>query len=287
MSINLDSWRQLPAAQQPEWPDRGELHAVVSRAGRAAAPRVRGRVRPAQSGIWPRSRGARRSSCRAATAPRRSPAPPPTTCATSSRRCCRWRSCSPTRRSVPVVKIGRMAGQFAKPRSKAIEVRDGVELPAYRGDMVNGFDFTAGVPQPRPGAAAAGLPLLRGDAEPLPRLHQGRLRRPAPGPRLEPGLRGESARPARRYERLAGEIDRALAFMRACGADPEEFHRVEFYSRHEALLLDYERALTRIDSPERPAVRRVGAHSCGSASAPGSSTARTWSSCGTSATRSG
>jgi 3-deoxy-7-phosphoheptulonate synthase len=149
--------------------------------------------------------------------------------------------------SVPVVKIGRMAGQFAKPRSKPVEVRDGVELPAYRGDMVNGFGFTEDERVPDPArllrayhAAAVTLNLCRaftqGGYADLRQVHAW-------------NQDFVSASPAgRRYERLAGEIDRALAFMHAAGADPEEFHRVELYSSHEALLLDYERALTRIDS---------------------------------------
>jgi 3-deoxy-7-phosphoheptulonate synthase len=149
--------------------------------------------------------------------------------------------------SVPVVKIGRMAGQFAKPRSKSVEVRDGVELPAYRGDMVNGFGFTAEERRPDPGrllrayhAAAVTLNLCRaftqGGYADLRQVHAWNQDFVANSPA------------GRRYERLAGEIDRALAFMNAAGADPEEFHRVDIYSSHEALLLDYERALTRIDS---------------------------------------
>ena len=91
--------------------------------------------------------------------------------------------------SVPVVKIGRMAGQFAKPRTTATETRNGIVLPAYRGDAVNGFDFTPEARRPRPAQAPVRLPLLRRDAEPLPRLHHRWLRRPAAGARVEPGLR--------------------------------------------------------------------------------------------------
>ena len=85
---------------------------------------------------------------------------------------------------------------------------------------------------------------------------------------------------------MAAEIDRALTFMQAIGADPDEFHRVDFHSSHEALILEYEHALTRIDSRTEPAVRRLRATSCGSASAPGSSTAPTSSCSPASATRS-
>jgi len=149
--------------------------------------------------------------------------------------------------SVPVVKIGRLAGQFAKPRSRPTEIRDGVELPAYRGDAINGFDFTPQARAHDPGrmlrayhCAAVTLNLCRafttgGYAD----LHQ-----------VHAWNRDfvRSSPSGQRYERLAGEIDRALSFMRACGADSEELRSVEFYSSHEALLLPYELALTRIDS---------------------------------------
>jgi 3-deoxy-7-phosphoheptulonate synthase len=149
--------------------------------------------------------------------------------------------------SVPVIKIGRLAGQFAKTRSRPSEVRDGVELPAYRGDAINGFDFTAQGRAHDPDrmlrayhCSAVTLNLCRafttGGYADLHQVHawnQDFVRRSPSG---------------QRYERLAGEIDRALSFMRACGADPDELRRVEFYSSHEALLLAYEQALTRIDS---------------------------------------
>ena len=107
--------------------------------------------------------------------------------------------------SVPVVKLGRIAGQYAKPRSSDLETREGVTLPAYRGDAVNGFDFTAGVAGARPAAARRGLPLLGRDAEPRARVRHRRLRRPAPGAHLEHRLRAQlaggqalrEARPAR------------------------------------------------------------------------------------------
>ncbi len=149
--------------------------------------------------------------------------------------------------SVPVVKVGRMAGQFAKPRSAATEIRGGVELPVYRGDAVNGLEFTAAARNPDPGrlldayhCSAVTLNLCRafagGGYADLRQVHAWNQDFVARSPA------------GQRYERLAGEIDRAIAFMHACGADPDEFHAVELYSSHEALLLDYERPLTRIDS---------------------------------------
>jgi 3-deoxy-7-phosphoheptulonate synthase len=146
--------------------------------------------------------------------------------------------------SVPVVKIGRLAGQFAKPRSRATETRDGVCLPAYRGDAVNGFEFTAQARVPDPArllrayhSAAVTLNLCRAfTTAGYAGLHQVHAWN-------QDFVRASPA--GQRYERLAGEIDRALAFMRACGADPEQVRTVELYSSHEALLLPYERALTR------------------------------------------
>jgi 3-deoxy-7-phosphoheptulonate synthase len=149
--------------------------------------------------------------------------------------------------SVPVVKVGRLAGQYAKPRSSDSETRDGVTLPAYRGDAVNGFDFTPEARVPDPNrlvdtyhSSAATLNLVRafvtGGYADLRQVHTWNtdfVRSSAVG---------------RRYEQLATEIDRALTFMKAIGAEPEEFHRVDFHSSHEALILEYEHALTRIDS---------------------------------------
>jgi 3-deoxy-7-phosphoheptulonate synthase len=148
--------------------------------------------------------------------------------------------------SIPIIKIGRMAGQFAKPRSRATEVRDGVELPAYRGDAVNGLEFTAAARTPDPGrllrayhSAAVTLSLFRAlTADGFADLHQVHAWN-------QDFVRDSPA--GQRYDRLAGEIDRALAFMRACGADPDELRTVELYASHEALLLPYEQALTRRD----------------------------------------
>jgi 3-deoxy-7-phosphoheptulonate synthase len=149
--------------------------------------------------------------------------------------------------SVPVVKVGRIAGQYAKPRSSDTETRDGVTLPAYRGDAVNGFEFTpeARVPDPQRlvdvyNSSAATLNLVRafvtGGYADLRQVHDWNTDFVRTSP------------VGQRYERMAGEIERALTFMKAIGADPDEFHRVDFHSSHEALVLEYEHALTRIDS---------------------------------------
>lgn len=149
--------------------------------------------------------------------------------------------------SLPVVKMGRVAGQYFKPRSKPTETRDGVELPSYLGDAVNAIEFDAALRRPDPErllkayhASGAALNLIRaftqGGYADLRQVHAWN----------QDFVRESTA--GQLYERLAADIDRALSFMIACGADPEEFKRVEFYAAHEALSLDYERALTRIDS---------------------------------------
>ena len=148
--------------------------------------------------------------------------------------------------SKPIVKMGRMAGQFAKPRSSDTETRGDVTLPAYRGDIVNGYDFTPESRAADPArlvegyhTAASTLNLVRaftqGGFADLRQVHswnQGFARNPANS----------------RYEKVASEIDRAIKFMEAAGADFDELKRVEFYSSHEGLLMDYERPMTRIDS---------------------------------------
>jgi 3-deoxy-7-phosphoheptulonate synthase len=150
----------------------------------------------------------------------------------------------------PVVKVGRIAGQFAKPRSSPTEKRDGVELPSYRGDIVNGIEFTpeARVPDPRRQIeayrqSAATLNLLRafahGGYANLASVHQWML-----------GFVKDSPQ-SRRYMELADRISEALDFMRACGLDLEshpELRSTDLYTSHEALLLGFEEAMTRIDS---------------------------------------
>jgi 3-deoxy-7-phosphoheptulonate synthase len=152
--------------------------------------------------------------------------------------------------ALPTVKIGRIAGQFAKPRSSNVEVRGGVELPAYRGDIINGFDFTPESRIPDPNRmlsvyrqSAATLNLLRGFAvggyAKLERVQRWMLDFLADSPVAE------------QYNEVAGRITEALEFMVACGISPENaapLNGVNFYTSHEALLLPYEQALTRDDS---------------------------------------
>ena len=148
--------------------------------------------------------------------------------------------------SLPVVKIGRMAGQYFKPRSKPVESRDGIELPSYYGDAVNHLPFEAAARRPDPSrmlgvyrASGAALNLIRSftqdggaDLRQVQMWNRDFVRNSPAG---------------QRYEQLAVDIERALDFMHACGADPAEFQRVEFFVGHEAMSLDYERAMVRTD----------------------------------------
>ncbi len=152
--------------------------------------------------------------------------------------------------SCPVVKVGRMAGQFAKPRSSDTETISGVELPSYRGDIVNDISFDAAAREPDPSRmlrayhqAASSLNLLRafagGGFADLHKVHQWNMSFVADSPQ------------GARYEDMAGRIDEALAFMSACGLTAEsvpQLRETSFYTSHEALLLSYEEALTRTDS---------------------------------------
>lgn len=150
---------------------------------------------------------------------------------------------------VPVVKVGRMAGQFAKPRSAPTEVKDGVELPSYRGDIINDLDFTpeARIPNPEKmlkayTQAAATLNLLRafskGGFANIHQVHAWTL-----------GFTEKDE--AQKYRAMAERISDALDFMETAGLTSEKNHElssVDFYTSHEALLLEYEEALTRVDS---------------------------------------
>jgi len=152
--------------------------------------------------------------------------------------------------SKPVVKVGRIAGQFGKPRSSPVETIDGVTLPSYRGDNINGMDFTpeSRVPDPERltqaySQSAATLNLLRafsqGGYANLSNVHRWMLGFVDRSPQGE------------RYEQLADQISKSLDFMKACGVTPDsvpQMSQVEFYTSHEALLLGYEEAMTRIDS---------------------------------------
>lgn len=246
VSGGLDAWRDLPALQQPDWDDPAEVREVAAELAKQPplvfagecdqlrdqlADVVRGEAFVLQGGDCAETfSGSNADAVKNKLKTLLQMAVVLTYAA-----------------SVPVVKIGRMAGQFAKPRSKPMEVRGGVELPAYRGDAVNGFEFDAASRRNDPWrllrayhCSAVTLNLCRAFAKggyaDLRQVHAWNQDFVAQSPA------------GRRYEQLAGEIDRALTFMKACGVNPDAFHSVEFHSSHEALLLEYERAMTRIDS---------------------------------------
>ncbi len=243
--VGLDHWRQLTAGQQPTWPDADALAAATAEI--AAAPplvfageadRLRGLLAAASRGeAFLLQGGDCAETFAEATADR---------IRNKIKTILQMAVVLTYGASLPVIKMGRMAGQYAKPRSSNDEERDGVVLPAYRGDAVNGHDFTPEARRPDPQrmlrayhTSAATLNLIRaftaGGFADMRRVHEWN--------------RGFMANPAyARYEALATEIDRAIRFMAAAGADFEGLRTVEFFSSHEALLLDYERALTRFDS---------------------------------------
>lgn len=240
------TWPDLPAAQQPPWPSEAELAAAVAElrvlpplvfAGECDA--LTARLADAAEG---RAFVLMGGDCAE-------------TFAANSADSIRARLKTVLQMSVvltyaaslPVIKVGRLAGQYFKPRSKALETRDGVTLTSYLGDAVNGLDFDEATRRPDAqrlvrayNASSAALNLVRaftqGGYADLRQVHAWNQ------DFVRDSLAGQ------RYDRMAADIDRALAFMHACGANPEEFQRVEFYAAHEALSIDYERALTRIDS---------------------------------------
>ncbi len=258
----------LPAKETVPWPRTGARKAGVpgrscrcglsgqncavgggSASAHASAAGVRRRGTAADRGARAGGGKARRFCCRAAIAPRASASSAPTTSATSS---ASSSACdgADLRRDVPVVKIGRMAGQFAKPRSDDNETRDGTVLPSYRGDIVNGEDFTAEARIPRSRAHAAGLLSGGGDGQSRAGIRGRRLCRShaARGTGIDdhhhPDLK-------QRYEQVVDRIDEGVQFMRAFGlgdAVNPQTSTVDFYFSHEALLLQYEEALTRQDS---------------------------------------
>jgi 3-deoxy-7-phosphoheptulonate synthase len=150
--------------------------------------------------------------------------------------------------ALPVVKLGRMAGQFAKPRSSDSETRDGTTLPSYRGDIINAPEFTPEARIPDPGRmefaylqSAGTLNLLRafatGGYADLHQVHRWNLGFVQRSPLAD------------RYQDLAHRIDETLNFMQACGmSDLPQVRETDFYTSHESLLLPYEQALTRVDS---------------------------------------
>lgn len=241
----LDHWRQLPIAQQPTWPDRAAAEAAAAEL--AALPplvfageidQLRDRLATAAAG---RAFVLQGGDCAETFAGATAEA-----IRNRVKTILQMAVVLTYGASVPVVKMGRMAGQFAKPRSKDTETRAEITLPAYRGDMVNGYDFTESSRTPDPRRLVQGYHTSASTLNLIRAFTQGGF---ADLREVHSWNQGFAANPAnQRYERLAGEIDRAIKFMLAAGADFEKLRSVEFYTAHEGLLMDYERAMTRIDS---------------------------------------
>jgi 3-deoxy-7-phosphoheptulonate synthase len=243
------SWQSSPAAQQPEWPDGADLERVQKELAALPPLVFAGECRSLTEHLARVSRGeafllqagdcAESMSAFSADGVR-----------DKLKVILQMAVVLTYSAGVPSVKVGRIAGQFAKPRSAPVEVVGGASLPAYRGDIVNDLAFTAAARTPDPARllrayhqSSATLHLLRsftrGGFADLSQVHQWNNDFVA------------SSAEGRRYERLAAEIDRALRFMRACGFDTEfapNLHQVEFFTSHESLILGYEQALTRRDA---------------------------------------
>ena len=241
----LDHWRTLPISQQPEWPDADQVAAASAEIATLPPLVFAGEVDILRERLAKAARGEafllQGGDCAETFAGATAEA-----IRNRVKTILQMAVVLTYGASMPIVKMGRMAGQFAKPRSSDTETRGDVTLPAYRGDIVNGYDFTpeSRVADPRRlvqgyHTAASTLNLIRaftqGGFADLRQVHSWN--------------RGFASNPANhRYEKLASEIDKAIRFMEAAGADFDELKRVEFYSSHEGLLMDYERPMTRIDS---------------------------------------
>jgi 3-deoxy-7-phosphoheptulonate synthase len=244
-----DSWRALPALQQPDWPDADALDTALTTL-RAVPPLVfAGEARSLTEALAGVTEG-RGFVLQAGDCAESFDAFSANAIRDKLKVILQMAVVLTYGSGVPTVKIGRIAGQFAKPRSSPTETRDGVELPSFRGDMVNDFAFDAAARRPDPARlvqayhqATSTLNLLRAFAKggfaDLSSVHAWNLEYVDASPE------------GRRYDALASEIDRALRFMAACGIDlgaEQQLHQVDFYTSHEALVLGYEEALTRRDS---------------------------------------
>lgn len=241
----LDAWRSLPIKQQPQWPDADRV-ADVSQQIATLPPLVfagevdnlRDRLARAASGqAFLLQGGDCAETFAGATAEQ---------IRNRIKTVLQMAVVLTYGASMPIVKMGRMAGQFAKPRSSDTETRGEVTLPAYRGDIVNGYDFTEGSRTADPGRLLQGYHTAASTLNLIRAFTQGGF---ADLREVHSWNKGFAQNPAnQRYERMAAEIDRAIKFMEAAGADFDELTRVEFFTGHEGLLMDYERPMTRIDS---------------------------------------
>lgn len=241
----IDSYKSLEAKQQPEWPDGQHLQRVLEElrvqpplvfAGEADVLRTR-LAAAARGEAFLLQGGDCAETFAAATADK---------IRDRVKTLLQMAVVLTYGASMPVIKLGRMAGQFAKPRSSDTETRDGVTLPAYRGDLVNGYDFTIESRTANPERLLQGYHVSASTLNLIRAFTQGGF---ADLRLVHEWNKGFVSNPVnRKYETLAAEIDRAVRFMMAIGADFSAMERTEFFVSHEALLLDYERQLTRIDS---------------------------------------
>jgi 3-deoxy-7-phosphoheptulonate synthase len=244
-----DSWRDRHAAQQPDWPDEKEVEAALDQLRRLPPLVFAGEARDLTDALAAVCAG-NGFLLQAGDCAESFDAFSADSIRDKLKVILQMAVVLTYSTGVPTVKVGRMAGQFTKPRSSLTEQRGGVELPSFRGDSVNDLAFEPDARRPDPTRivrayhqSAATLNLVRaltkGGFADLSRVHAWNLE-----------FVGRSST-GRRYEAVAAEIDRALRFMAACGVslDTEAHLReVDFYTAHEALLLGYEEALTRRDS---------------------------------------
>lgn len=245
LPAGFDDYQQLEAKQQPQWPDEQHLETVLAElrtqpplvfAGEADVLKTR-LAQAARGEAFLLQGGDCAETFEAATADK---------IRDRVKTLLQMAVVLTYGASMPVIKVGRMAGQFAKPRSSNTETREGITLPAYRGDMVNGFDFTEESRAANPDRLLRGYHVSASTLNLIRAFTQGGF---ADLRLVHDWNRGFVSNPVnRKYEALAAEIDRAVRFMMACGADFSALEQTEFFVSHEALLLDYERQLTRIDS---------------------------------------
>jgi 3-deoxy-7-phosphoheptulonate synthase len=241
----LDYWRTLPISQQPEWPDPESVAAASAEIAGLPPLIFAGEVDILRAQLAKAARGEafllQGGDCAETFAGATAEA-----IRNRVKTILQMAVVLTYGASMPIIKMGRMAGQFAKPRSSDTETRGDVTLPAYRGDIVNGYDFTPESRQADPRRLVQGYHTAASTLNLIRAFTQGGF---ADLRQVHSWNRGFASNPANhRYEKLAGEIDKAIRFMLAAGADFDELKRVEFYSSHEGLLMDYERPMTRIDS---------------------------------------